>query len=252
MLRTYRDQAIVLRSYKLGEADRIMVMLGKNSGQIRAVAKGVRRTSSRFGARLSPFNLIDVQLHRGHSLDTVTQVETISAYSDSLTSEYPQFTNAKLMVETAQKVTEDRDEPTPEQFELLHGAVHALAGSTRPPTLVGTAYLLRSMALEGWKPSLNSCVSCGQSGDLKFFSSGGGGAFCSSCAPADAMTMEPGTAVLMEALIQADWERAVAEPTELWEQARDLAGAWGQWHLEQRLRSLPFATAGASGPEESR
>ncbi|MFZ1382617.1 MAG: DNA repair protein RecO [Scrofimicrobium sp.] len=246
MLRTYRDQAIVLRSYKLGEADRIVLMLGKKSGQIRAVAKGVRRTTSRFGARLSPFNLVDIQLHSGRNLDTVTQVETISAYSDSLTSDYPEFTNAKLIVETAQKLTEGREEPTPEQFELLHGALHALAGSARPATLVGTAYLLRSMALEGWKPTLTSCVSCGQSGDLRFFSSGGGGAFCTSCAPTDGMPMEPGTATLMEALIQANWDGAVAEPTQLWEQARDLAGAWGQWHLETRLRSLPFATAGAA------
>lgn len=247
MLRTYRDQVIVLRSYKLGEADRIVVMLGKKSGQIRAVAKGVRRTTSRFGARLAPFNLVDIQLHSGRNLDTVTQVETISAYSDSLTSSYPEFTNAKLIVETAQKVTEGHEEPTPEQFDLLHGALHTLAGSARPATLVGTAYLLRSMGLEGWRPTLTSCVSCGQSGDLRFFSSGGGGTFCASCASLDAMPMEPGSATLMEALIRADWQSAMLEPTPLWEQAHDLAGAWGQWHLEQRLRSLPFATAGAAG-----
>ncbi len=246
MFRTYRDQAIVLRSYKLGEADRIVVMLGRNSGQIRSVAKGVRRTSSRFGARLAPFNLIDVQLHRGRNLDTVTQVETVSAYSDSLTSDYPEFTNAKLIVEAAQKVTEGNDEAAPEQFQLLHGALHTLAGSVRPATLVGTAYLLRSMAIEGWRPNLTSCVACGQSGDLRFFSSGGGGAFCTSCAPAEALPMEPGTGLLMEALLNSDWASAAGEPEELWEQARELAGAWSQWHLEQRLRSLPFATSGAN------
>lgn len=244
MLRSYRDQAIVLRTYKLGEADRIVVMLGKNTGQIRAVAKGVRRTSSKFGARLSPFNMVDVQLHKGRNLDTITQAETVSAYSSSLTSDYPLFTNAKLIVETAHKLTEGREEPAPEQFELLHGAIHTLAGSLRPPALVGTAYLLRSMTLEGWKPQLTRCVACGQSGDLRYFSSGGGGAFCIGCAPSDAMSMEPGTAFLMEALIRADWDSAMDEPVEIWEQARDLAGAWAQWHLEQRLRSLPFATAG--------
>lgn len=222
-----------------------MVLLGKNTGQIRAVAKGVRRTTSRFGARLSPFNLVDVQLHQGRTLDTITQVETVSAYSDSLTNTYAKFTNAKLIVETAQKLTEGSEEPAPDQFAILHGALHALASEAHPSTLIGTAYLLRSMASEGWLPTLESCVACGQEGDLRFFSSGGGGAFCVSCAPMEATAMVPSTAVLMSALVKADWPVAEAEVLELWEQARELAGSWGQWHLEQRLRSLPFATAGA-------
>lgn len=246
MIRSYRDQAIVLRSYKLGEADRILVLLGRNSGQIRAVAKGVRRTSSKFGSRLSSFNLVDVQLHRGRTLETITQVETISAYSASLSDEYPAFSNAKLIVETAQRLTEGSEGPAPEQFELLHGALHALASATRPATLVGTAYLLRSMALEGWRPSLAQCVACGQPGELRFFSSEGGGAYCESCAPPEATPIEPGTARLMDSLVSGNWDRAMEEIPELWDQARDLAGAWGQFHLEQRLRSLPFATSGAS------
>ena len=76
----YRDEAIVLRTHKLGEADRIVTMLTRENGKVRAVAKGVRRTSSRFGARLEPFMMIDVQLHTGRNLDIVTQVETIGAY----------------------------------------------------------------------------------------------------------------------------------------------------------------------------
>ena len=67
----YRDEAVVLRTYKLGEADRLLVLLTRQHGQVRAVAKGVARTNSRFGGRLQPFNLVDLQLHKGRNLDTV-------------------------------------------------------------------------------------------------------------------------------------------------------------------------------------
>ena len=84
--RLYRDEAVVLRTYRLGEADRIIVLLTRAHGQVRAVAKGVRRTSSRFGARLEPFSMIDVQLHAGRSLDTVTQVETIDPFGGAMST----------------------------------------------------------------------------------------------------------------------------------------------------------------------
>ncbi len=244
MLRSYRDQAIVLRSYKLGEADRIVILLGRKSGQIRAVAKGVRRTTSKFGSRLSSFNLVDLQLHRGRNLETITQAETLQAYSDGMSKDYATFTNAKLMVETVQKLTDGHDDADPGQFNLLHGALHALATKTRPPALTGGAHLLRSMALEGWQPALDHCVSCSEETGLAFFSAEGGGTFCASCAPADAVKLQPGVAGLMADLLVGDWEGALAWPEALWDQAHHLAGAWAQWHLEQRLRSLPFAAVG--------
>ena len=81
---TYRDQAVVLRTHKLGEADRIVSMLSREHGKIRAVARGVRRTSSKFGARLDPFNLVDLQLVQGRNLDVVAQVECLHPYSAPL------------------------------------------------------------------------------------------------------------------------------------------------------------------------
>ncbi|MEB0015130.1 DNA repair protein RecO, partial [Glaciimonas sp. Cout2] len=76
----YRDEAVVLRTHKLGEADRIVTMLTRQHGKVRAVAKGVRRTASKFGARLEPFMVADVQLYEGRSLDIVTQAESIGSY----------------------------------------------------------------------------------------------------------------------------------------------------------------------------
>ena len=84
----YRDQAIVLRTYKLGEADRIVVALARNLGRIRVVGKGVRRTKSRFGARLEPGMVVDLQCFEGRNLDTVTQAVTLETYGDTLSQDY--------------------------------------------------------------------------------------------------------------------------------------------------------------------
>src|SRR5665647_2383871 len=88
LMALYRDAAIVLRAQKLGEADRIVTLLTRQRGKVRAVAKGVRRTKSRFGARLEPFMVVDVQLYEGRSLDTVTQAETLAPYGDPIARDY--------------------------------------------------------------------------------------------------------------------------------------------------------------------
>ena len=76
----YRDSAVVLRVTKLGEADRIVTLLTRREGRVRAVAKGVRRTKSKFGGRLEPFSHVDLQLYAGRNLDIVTQAETLDPF----------------------------------------------------------------------------------------------------------------------------------------------------------------------------
>src|ERR1700733_7788781 len=93
----YRDEAVVLRTHKLGEADRIVTMLSKQHGKIRAVAKGVRRTGSRFGARLEPFMVVDGLFYIGRSLDIVQQAESIGSYGADIVGDYPSFTAANAM-----------------------------------------------------------------------------------------------------------------------------------------------------------
>src|SRR4029453_7849539 len=104
--RSYRDDAVVLRTHKLGEADRIITLLTKHHGQVRAVAKGVRRTTSRFGARLEPFMVADLQLISGRTLDIVTQAVAKGAYGSSIAADYGRFTVAAAMTETAEKLTD--------------------------------------------------------------------------------------------------------------------------------------------------
>ena len=150
----YRDAAIVLRAQKLGEADRIVTLLTRQHGKVRAVAKGVRRTRSRFGARLEPFMIVDVMLYEGRSLDTVTQAETLAPYGDPIARDYVSYTAACAMLETAERLTEER-EPAVQQFLLLAGGLSALAGSEHEAGLVLDSYLLRSLAVAGWAPSFH-------------------------------------------------------------------------------------------------
>lgn len=149
--RLYRDEAIVLRTYKLGEADRIIVLLTRHHGQVRAVAKGVRRTSSRFGARLEPFSMIDVQLHAGRSLDVVTQAEIIDPFGRAICADYAMFTCASTMVETAERLSADDGdlgtEASPQQYLLLAGALAAMSHRRHAPGLILDSYLLRALAL---------------------------------------------------------------------------------------------------------
>ncbi len=128
----YRDDGVVLRTQKLGEADRIITLLTRHNGRVRAVAKGVRRTKSRFGARLEPFTHVDVMIHNGRSLDVITQAEVIRAYGTPLVADYPKYTAGTAMLETAERFTPVEKEPAIRQFLLLIGGLRALGDAVEP------------------------------------------------------------------------------------------------------------------------
>ena len=142
-MQLYRDDGIVLRTQKLGEADRIITILGRTSGRIRAVAKGVRRTKSRFGARLEPFTHVDLMLHTGRSLDIITQAEVIRPYGQPLAGDYPRYTAGVAMLETAERFTPVEKEPSLRQLLLLIGGLRALGDAEHAPGLVLDAFLPR-------------------------------------------------------------------------------------------------------------
>ena len=141
----YRDDGIVLRTQKLGEADRIVTVLTRRTGRIRAVGKGVRRTKSRFGARLEPFTHVDLLLYTGRSLDVITQAETVRPYGEPLSADYPRYTSGTAMLETAERFTPVEKEPAIRQFLLLVGGLRALSDKAHDPRLVLDAFLLRSL-----------------------------------------------------------------------------------------------------------
>ena len=128
----YRDDGVVLRTQKLGEADRIITLLTRHHGRVRAVARGIRRTKSRFGGRLEPFTHVDVMVHNGRSLDVITQAEVIRAYGTPMASDYPKYTAGTAMLETAERFTPVEKEPAIRQFLLLIGGLRALGDAIDP------------------------------------------------------------------------------------------------------------------------
>jgi DNA repair protein RecO (recombination protein O) len=233
-----RDEAVVLRTQKLGEADRIVTLLTRQQGRVRAVAKGVRRTSSRFGARLEPFMYVDVQLWAGRSLDIVTQVDTLAPYGQDIATDYPRYTAGTAMLETAERMTENEREPATQQFLLLVGGLRTLAGGAHDPALVLDAFLLRSLAVAGWAPSFDECARCGAPGPHRAFAVAVGGTVCSLCRPPGSAAPAPPTLVLLAALLTGDWVAADAADARARREASGLVAAYLQWHLERGVRSL--------------
>lgn len=237
---SYRDSAVVLRTYPLGEADRIVTMLTRSHGRVRAVARGVRRTASKFGARLEPLGLVDVQLHTGRSLESVSQVESLFSFGADLASDYPRWTTAQVLCETAERLTPEEHEPATAQFTLLVAALRALAQRERPQGLVLDAYLVRSLAIAGWAASFDACARCGAPGPHRFFSLPGGGALCPTCRVPGSATPRPETLALLGALLSGDWDVAEASDERSRREASGLVSAYLQWHLERQLKSLPL------------
>ncbi|HYP73302.1 MAG TPA: DNA repair protein RecO, partial [Microbacterium sp.] len=233
---TYRDEVVVLRTHKLGEADRILTMLSRRHGKVRAVAKGVRRTSSRFGARLEPFMVADVQLYQGRTLDIVQQAESLGSYGAEIVADYERYTAAHAMVETADRLNEA--EATPQQYLLLVGGLRTLSHGAHAARSVLDSYLLRAMALSGWAPSLGACARCGAVGPHAWFVAQLGGTVCSDCAPAGSARVQPETSGLLRALIAGEWDEVDAASDHASYAASGLVAAYTQFHLERGIRSL--------------
>ncbi|ABS04839.1 DNA repair protein RecO [Kineococcus radiotolerans] len=236
--KSYRDEAVVLRTAKLGEADRIVSLLTRHHGRVRAVAKGVRRTSSRFGARLEPFTCVDVQLHRGRSLDTVTQADVLAPYGQVLVADYGLYTVGHALLETAERFTEVERETATQQYLLLVGALRSLSRREHDASLVLDAYLLRSLAVAGYAASFGDCARCGEAGPHAAFNVSAGGAVCPSCRPPGSAAPDPATLELLAALLSGEWALADAVEDRCRREGSGLVAAFLQWHLEHGIRSL--------------
>jgi DNA repair protein RecO (recombination protein O) len=239
----YRDEAVVLRTQKLGEADRIVTLLTRRNGRVRAVAKGVRRTGSKFGARVEPFMHVDLQLHtaniEGHSgLDIVTQAETLAPYGEAIVSDYGRYTAGTAVLETAERLTAEEREPSLRLFLLTVGALRALGEGAHTPTLVLDAFILRALAISGYEPVLDSCARCDAPGPHRSFVVVAGGVVCSQHRPPGAPIVAAETLSLMSALMSGDWDIADAASPKVQREASGLVAAYLQWHLERGLRSL--------------
>ena len=238
----YSDEAIVLRTRKLAEADRIITLLTRQHGVVRAVARGVRRTSSKFGSRLEPFTHVDLQLAVGRNLDTVTQAVTRDPFGAVISADYDRYTAASVMLETSEHLVAEEREPSVQQYLLLVGGLRAMTAGERRPGDVLDSFLLRSMAVAGYAPSFDACARCGLEGPHRAFNPAHGGMLCPGCRLPGSAHPAPETVTLLGALLAGDWPLVETADVRSRKEAAGLVSAYLSWHLERGLRSLPYVT----------
>lgn len=230
----YRDEGVVLRTYRLGEADRIVVMMTRGHGKVRAVAKGVRKTTSRFGGRLEPPSHVAVQLYAGRELDVVTQAETVEAFR-LVREDLDRLTRATMVLEAVDQVARER-EADAGLYRMLVGALRTLAASASP--LVVPAFFWKLLAHEGFSPALDACVVCGAAAPLVAFDPAEGGMTCRACRRGRPVS-DDARAVLAR-ILGGELGRVLAEavPGAVVAEVAALATATLEHHLERRLRSV--------------
>ncbi len=237
-MKLYRDEAVVLRTHDLGEADRIVTFLSRSHGRIRGVAKGVRRTKSRFGARLEPFAMVDVQLYEGRTLDVITEVATLNAFGLTIGRNYDSYIAACAMAEIAERLTAEEGEPDEDQYLLLVGALNSLASHAHDPAATLDSYVLRALALSGWAVAIWNCAKCGAPGPHSAFHVQSGGMVCEDCVPRGAVHPSEATVELLGGLLAGDWSVVDAVAPAARKQAGSLIAAYLQWHIERQIKSL--------------
>ena len=229
----YRDTAVVLRTYKLGEADRIVVLLTEEHGKIRAVAKGVRKTTSKFGARLEPMSHVRLLLAQGRELDIVSQAEAVETLAPMMV-DLDHLTSGIAVLEAADQMSLER-EPQPHLYRMVVGALRTIAERSGP--LVVPAFYWKLLAAEGVAPELDACVRCGEDGPLVAFDMDQGGVLCRACrtgAPLSEDALE-----LMRMILGGRLNDALAVPASstTHEVAAHATRAL-EHHIERRLRTV--------------
>ena len=235
----FRDTGVVLRTYRLGEADRIVVFLTEHHGKVRAVAKGIRRTTSKFGARLEPLTHVDLLLWQGRSdLDIVNQVEVLNAFRP-VREDLGRLPQGMALLEVADQLAQERH-PDPRLFSMLVGALRALSDERSDPTLLAPSFFLKALVLEGAGPVLDECASCGEPDgtvDLVAFDLTAGGALCRS--HRSGRPVSPAALVLLRRILGGDLAAVLAGPPPPGaDEAAELATGAMEAHLDRRIRSV--------------
>ncbi|MGH9047830.1 MAG: DNA repair protein RecO [Acidimicrobiales bacterium] len=238
----YRDNAVVLRTYKMGEADRIVVLFTEHHGKVRAVANGVRRTSSKFGARLEPLSNAALLVWHGRGeLDIVNQAEVIDHFRP-LREDLGRLAQGLSMLEAVDQLSQEAHSE-PRLYTMLVGALRALADPGLASSLVPAAFFLKVLVLEGAAPVLEGCASCGRPDtevELVAFDLLEGGALCRSCRHGRPMSED--ALVLMRRILGGELAVALQETSpvggaELIQLATDAMES----HLDRRLRAVHTA-----------
>jgi DNA repair protein RecO (recombination protein O) len=194
--RTYKTEAFVLRSFRYAEADRVLHLYTRDRGRVGAIAKGIRKTTSRFGARLEPFSHVELLLHQGSGdLRTVTGASLVDAHRAAREDPYRSsvgLVGAEAMLRLF--VEEERNERAFEAlirfFEAVDAIPEGLDGRAAHDSLA-LAFQLKLLWLSGYVPHLGACVECGGVEGLVGYLPRAGGAVCSICAPTETVVLAP-------------------------------------------------------------
>jgi DNA repair protein RecO (recombination protein O) len=237
----YKEQGVVLRSAKLGEADKIVTVMTQGSGKVRGVAKGIRKTTSRFGARLEPFTHVNLMLYRGRgALDTITQAEIIAPHK-AIRDDLALFAAGETMLEAVDRVAEEHERNVRLVLLLLSG-LRALEARPDDPAAVAESFVLKLLSVSGFHPSLTACAVCGST-DVQLFSAGLGGAVCIRDAEPGAGHVSKEALSYLGALGLADLGEAGRvdgpEPR-VRKESRGLLFGFAEYHLERRMKSVPM------------
>jgi DNA repair protein RecO (recombination protein O) len=238
---SYRDEGIVLRTIRLGEADRIVTLATPAHGKVRAVAKGVRKTKSRLGGRVEPLSYVKMLCWRGRELDTITQVDVIDHFRP-VRENLDRLAQAMMMLEVVDHVAVE-EHAMPSLFKMLLGALRTL--STSDSHLVAGAFLWKLLAVEGVVPSLDACARCGREEPLVAFDAASDGFLCTSCRRGQAVNVQ--VVGMIRRILNGDLAAVLTEPRSgATDEVERLAIAAVEYHLDRRLR-VPRSTADLHG-----
>jgi DNA repair protein RecO (recombination protein O) len=234
-----KTEAVVLRSMRYGEADRILHLFTPRRGRLSAIAKGVRRARSRFGGRLEPFFRLELMLHEGRSeLLTVTGAQTVDGFP-RLRSDAAALDSASRACDAVSRLFETGD-PHPEVFNLLCHELALLDSRAGHATAANQlAFRLKLLLAAGLAPQLAACAGCGEHEQLSGFSAAAGGVVCPSCEAGAFALGEDAHRFMVEALGRPLSEAPAAADRALRQADRALVETVGH-HAGVRLRhALP-------------
>ena len=211
----YKSKGIVLRSIRYGEADRILDLYTRDAGLVSAIVKGIRRTKSRFGARLEPLSCVDYVAYQGRTLDTVTQAETLRSFH-GIREDLARFEAAAGMVGSVRALS-GGDEADRRVFNLLYNGLATLEGADSGFEAVEAALGLKLSILAGYAPQLDACLGCetdlDEAPESLHFAPHLGGVLCAGCRSmtGDAFPMAPGALGRLQVLIEGPIREAPAQ-----------------------------------------
>jgi DNA repair protein RecO (recombination protein O) len=236
--RLYRTPAVILKRMDLGEADRIVTLFSRDEGKVRAVAKGVRRTTSRSAGHLEPFTLSDVLLAVGRELDVVSQADTLDAFRE-IREDLDLTSHAFYLTELVDLLTEDRAENRA-VYEILVEGLRSLRDQP-DARLVLITFHVQLLEVLGYRPELRECVTCRTAiePERNHFSPLLGGVVCPSCGPDEPSARAIGTSALkLLRFVQATaGQRSVNVPAPVSREAEALLRDYAEHIVERRLRT---------------